>query len=70
MKKFIDNMLQRTRKYTLWDFGALKVALVAVGVLFGAYFSKFFLDNIVIVWIIFVVTYLLIMFKTLVVYRK
>lgn len=70
MKNFINNMLQRTKKYNLWDFSALKITLVAVGILFGAYFSKFFLDNIIIVWIIFVVTYLFIMFKTFIAYRR
>ncbi len=70
MKNFINNMLQRTRKYNLWDFLALKITLVSFGIIFGVYFSKFFLDNIAIVWIIFVVTYLFIMYKTLVAYRK
>lgn len=70
MKDFLNNMMQRTRKYTLWDFSVLKMALVAVGIIFGAYFSKFFMDNIIFVWIIFGVTYLWIMFKTFVVYRK
>lgn len=70
MKDFLNNMLERTKSYNLWDFSALKIALVAVGILLGAYFSKFFLYNIVIVWVVFVVTYLFIMYKTLVAYRK
>lgn len=70
MKDLLNKILQRTKKYNLWDFSALKITLVTVGILFGAYFSKFFLDNIVIVWIIFGVTYLFIMFKTFVAYRK
>jgi uncharacterized membrane protein AbrB (regulator of aidB expression) len=70
MRNFINNMLQRTHCYNLWDFGVLKIALAAVGILLGAYFSKFFLANIVYVWIIFGVTYLFIMYKTLVAYRK
>ncbi len=70
MKNFLNNMLERTQKYNLLDFSALKTALVAVGILIGAYFSEFFLDNITIVWIIFGVTYLFIMYKTFVAYRK
>ncbi len=70
MKNFINNMLKRTQKYNLWDFSALKITLVAAGIILGAYFSEFFLGNIGIVWIVFVVTYVFIMYKTLVAYRK
>ncbi len=70
MRNFINTMLQRTHRYNLWDFGAFKITLIAVGILFGAYFSKFFSDSIIYVWIIFVVTYLFVMYKTLVAYRK
>jgi hypothetical protein len=70
MKNFLSSMLQRTKKYNLWDFSALKIALFAFGIIFGAYFSKFFLTNIIVVWVIFVVTYVYIAFKTMVAYRK
>lgn len=70
MKDFLNTIMQRTRKYTLWDFSILKITLVAVGIIFGAYFSQFFLKNITFVWAIFGVTYLWIMFKTFVAYRK
>lgn len=70
MKDLINTLLDRAKNYNIWDFSALKLALVTVGILLGAYFSEFFLNNIRIVWIIFVVTYLFIMYKTLVAYRK
>lgn len=70
MKGFIDTMLQRTHRYNLWDFGALKITLIAVGILLGTYFSEFFSAKVIDVWIIFGVTYWFILYKTLVAYRK
>lgn len=70
MKNLINDLMQRTKRYNLWDFSALKITLVSFGIILGAYFSKFFLDKISIVWVIFGVTYLFILYKTLVAYRK
>ncbi len=70
MKSFIDTMLQRAHRYNLWDFGALKITLIAAGILLGVHFSEFFSANVIDVWIIFGVTYWFILYKTLVAYRK
>jgi len=64
MKKLINRALNSTKNYTVFDFGILKITLVSVGILLGAYFSKFFLSNILLVWIIFIISYVVIMYKT------
>jgi small multidrug resistance family-3 protein len=64
MKNLINKVLKSTHNYNIFDFGCLKISLMSFGILLGAYFSKFFLTNIVLIWIIFIVSYLLIMYKT------
>ena len=64
MRDFIERAMAASRKYTVLDMACFKFALVALGVLFGAYFSRFFLNYINIVWVIFLVTYIWIMYRT------
>lgn len=70
MKRLIDRMLQAARQYNLWDYGCLKIALFTLGIIFGAYFSKFFLSFISVIWILFIITYVWIIYKTLIKYWK
>jgi len=64
MKNLINKALKSTRNYNIFDFGCLKISLMSFGILVGAYFSKFFLNNILLVWTIFIISYALIMYKT------
>ena len=64
MKNFINKVLESTRWYTVWDFGILKISLMCFGILLGAYFSDFFLSKITFIWIIYIVTFIYIMYKT------
>ena len=64
MKKLINRVLDSTKNYNVFDFGILKITLISAGILLGAYFSKFFLSNIALVWIIFIISYVIIMYKT------
>lgn len=64
MKNLINKALKSTRNYNIFDFGCLKISLMSFGILLGAYFSNFFLTNIILIWIIFIVSYVLIMYKT------
>lgn len=52
MANFAKRMLGATRKYTIADFGILKLSLISVGILLGLYFGDFLLKYITTVWII------------------
>ena len=67
MGNFIKNALHAVRQFTVVDFGVFKIYLVCVGILFGAYFSTFFLQYISVVWIIAIIT-LIILFAKLIHY--
>ena len=56
MCNLIKNSLNSIKKFTVLDFAVFKIYLVFIGILFGVYFSAFFLKYIGIVWIVAVVT--------------
>lgn len=70
MKNLIDKTLSAARKYNVWDYGFLKITLFSVGILFGAYFSQFFLNYIFIIWALFIVSYIWILYKTFIKYKE
>lgn len=69
MSQLLNRALRATRRYTLWDYAFLKITLVSLGVLMGAYFAEFFLHHTFLLWIIFLVSYLCIMFRTFISHR-
>nr|MCK4929829.1 TFIIB-type zinc ribbon-containing protein [Nanoarchaeota archaeon] len=56
-KKQGDNMSICTRKYTwkAWQFSVLKMAMFALGILFGTYFAGFWKNILWLVWVVAVV---------------
>jgi len=64
MKNLINKALNSTKNYNIFDFSILKLSLITFGILLGAYFSKFFLSIILFIWIVFIVCYAMIMYKT------
>lgn len=62
--KYIDRLLNAARKYSVWDFGWFKVALFSLGILFGAYFYRFFMNYITVIWVIFVISFIWVGYKT------
>lgn len=52
MKKFIETMLRAANQFKAFDFAIFKIYLVSVGILLGAYFAQFWLNNIIIIWVI------------------
>lgn len=65
-----ESAMRATKKYTVLDFGILKVTLVSFGILLGTYFSEFFLRHTGTLWIVFLVTYIFIWYKTMVAYKR
>lgn len=70
MNTFIQRAMKAASKYTVLDFACLKIVLITFGILAGAYFSPFFLNHTGLLWIIFVLTYLWIMYKTFIVHWR
>ena len=70
MFKFLDGLMLAAKTYTLYDYGCLKLALITSGILLGTYFTDFFLRYTTWLWIIFIVAYVCIAYRTLVAYRK
>ena len=70
MKKLIEKLLNAARKYNVWDYGWLKICLFSLGIIFGAYFNAFFLKYITLIWIIFIVSYVWLLYKTFAKYTK
>jgi small multidrug resistance family-3 protein len=52
MKNLISRLLHAAHHFTGFDFAVLKISLIFIGILLGAYFSNFFQTWIVVVWII------------------
>ncbi len=69
MFALIRRSLEAARKYTLIDFAVLKILLVSFGILLGAYFPAFFLQHSVILWVVFILAYLLLGYRTFVTHK-
>lgn len=65
MRIFLNRLLDAAKKYTIVDYGCFKIALISLGILIGTYFSKFFLDHTSLLWIIFIASYFVLIYKTI-----
>lgn len=70
MKGFIERSINAARKYTVWDFAIFKFCLISLGILFGVYFAQFFQNYMALLWIVFIVSYVYIMYRTFVKHMK
>lgn len=68
MMNFTERVMRAAKKYTVWDFACLKITLLSLGILIGAYFADFFLAYAVILWPVFIFSYIWIMYKTFIKY--
>ena len=64
MSAFIQKALNAARKYTVMDYACLKITLLSFGILLGAYFAQFFLSYTSFLWVVFIVSFLWIMYRT------
>ena len=64
MSAFIKRLLKAARMYTVMDYAFLKITLVSFGILLGSYFSRFFLNYTFLLWVIFIISYLWVMYRT------
>lgn len=70
MREFIDRALNAAGKYTVLDFACLKIAILSIGILLGAYFSEFFLGYTSYLWVIYIVSFAWIIYRTFFKYMK
>jgi len=69
MRAFIKRLYKAARQYTIADYACLKTALFTLGLLLGAYFSRFILNYAALLWVIFLLSYAWVMCRTLIKYR-
>ncbi len=65
MRNFLNRLLESAKKYTIMDYACLKITLISLGILLGTYFSEFFLSHASLLWIIFIVSYIGIIYRTI-----
>ncbi|MEQ8236601.1 MAG: hypothetical protein ABRQ23_07490 [Syntrophomonadaceae bacterium] len=68
MVKWIHGILAVTKKYNIWDFGMLKLAVFCCGLLVGAYFPGLIFHYANFIWLVFCLTSAWIIYITLVKY--
>ena len=66
MQAFIKRLYKAAKQYTFMDYACLKTALFTLGLLLGAYFSKFILNYTTLLWVVFLLSYAWIMYRTLI----
>ncbi len=58
--KWIDSFVKTT---TVWDIGILKLFVVVGGMIFGAYYSEFVLNNIWYFYVAFIILLVLMLYR-------
>jgi len=69
VKNFLDRAMRAARKFTMWDYAFFKTALVSLGILLGTYFSEFFSDHTLFLWIVFLCSYLIMIYRFFISHR-
>lgn len=70
MFEFIDSIIKAANRYTFWDYFFLKTMVLVFGILIGTYFASFFIDHTLFLWLVFLVTYVYIMYRTFIKHMK
>lgn len=66
----IERIIKAANRYTFWDYFFLKTAVLFFGILIGTYFSSFFIDHTLFMWVVFLVAYVYIMYRTFFVHMR
>lgn len=70
MCAIIKKLLDAAHHFTAMDFAALKLYLLCFGILLGSYFNAFFLRFDTIIWIVFIITLIILIVRTICLYKK
>lgn len=63
MANVIKKLIDAAHRFTGYDFAVFKLTLLAAGILLGAYFSRFFMANISVVWVVGILCWALLMLQ-------
>jgi len=64
MRNFINKALEAARKYTVWDWGILKVCLFSLGLIVGQALSSLPFEVILGLVVLFVLSYIWLVYLT------
>jgi hypothetical protein len=70
MNGLIDRLMNAAKKFTVIDYGFFKITLFSAGVLAGTYFAPFFLSYTTLLWIVFIVSFVWIGYRTFFKYMR
>jgi len=70
MNGLIDRLMNAAKKFTVLDYGFFKITLLTAGVLLGTYFAPFFLGYTTLLWILFIVSFAWIGYRTFVTHMR
>jgi uncharacterized membrane protein len=65
MSNLVKRLVDAAHHFTALDFSILKIYVVTVGILLGTYFGSFFLNYIMVVWLVAVVTWIILIVRTI-----
>ena len=58
MTGFVYKLMDKARNFSMFDFAIFKTTLLSAGILIGTYLASYIMSIIWLLWIIFVVSYL------------
>ncbi len=70
MKSFIKNLIESAHSFTGADYVVFKICLLSIGILLGSYFSYFFMQYTLIIWVLAVISLIWLINKTMQYYRN
>lgn len=70
MSSIVKRLMNTTKKYTVLDFGFLKISVLSAGILLGTYYEPFFKDYTQLLWIAFLISFVWIMYQTFIRYMR
>lgn len=70
MPKLLKALMVVADEYSVVDFGALKIAMMMLGLILGIYFSTYLVRWMPLIVVIFIITYVYIVVRTLIGVKK
>lgn len=64
MKDMLQRVMDAAKKYSIVDYGALKIALLSAGILIGAYYAPFFMMYSMVLLTVFLISFIWIVYRT------
>ena len=62
----IQKLMAAAKKYTVKDYVFLKLVLISFGILLGSHFAQLFLNISLLIWVVFIVSFIWIAYVTVI----